>query len=181
MAEQPKDWSAPRRLAATPNAGTRSNLAVCQTRKERGRAMKEAPGINPFRNDPNREKAELMAASKWAWERARFPLFADQIPAPNPDGIVAEYSRKAEDWDRVEWHFIRRAHRFRRIVARRVSTEKLTELDRLRRKLPGDPAYGADFWRRLCRAPYSPTVKKTERITVLRLNSRVSGTCRFTP
>jgi hypothetical protein len=63
--------------------------------------MKEAPGINPFRNDPNREKAERMAASKWAWERARFPLFADQIPAPDPDTIVAEYSvglRTGSEW-----------------------------------------------------------------------------------
>src|SRR5215471_12632668 len=82
------------------------------------------------------------------WERTRFPLFADQIPAPDPDGIVAEYSRKAEDWDRMERRFIQRAHRFWRIVARRVSTEKLAEPERLRRKLPGDPAYGAAFWRR---------------------------------
>ena len=27
-------------------------------------AMREAPGINPFRNDPSREKAERMAASR---------------------------------------------------------------------------------------------------------------------
>ncbi len=88
-----------------------------------------------------------MAASRWAWERARFPLFAEQIPALDPDGIVAEYSRRAEEWDRMERRFIRRAHRFRRIVARRVSTKKLAELARRRRQLPADPAYGADFWR----------------------------------
>jgi hypothetical protein len=64
--------------------------------------MKEALGINPFRNDPSREKAERMAASRWAWGRGGSPLFADQISAPDPDGIVAEYSRKAEDW--VEWN-----------------------------------------------------------------------------
>ena len=110
--------------------------------------MREAPGINPFRNDPSREKAERMAASRWAWGRARFPLFADQIPAPDPDGIVAEHSRKAEDWDRMEQRFIQRAHRFRRMVARRVSPKRLAELDTQRRKLPGDPAYGANFWRR---------------------------------
>jgi hypothetical protein len=76
------------------------------------------------------------------------PLFAEQIPAPDPDAIVAGSSRKAEDWERMEWRFIRRANRIRKIVAHRVSTEKLAELDKQRRKLPGDPAYGADFWRR---------------------------------
>ncbi len=110
--------------------------------------MGETPGINPFRNRPSRDKVEGMAASRWASARARFPLFAEQILAPDPDAIVAVYSRKAEDWERMERRFIRRAHRFRRIVARRVSTEKLAELDKRRRKLPGDPAYGADFWRR---------------------------------
>jgi len=65
-----------------------------------------------------------------------------------PDAIVAEYSRKAGDWERRERRFIRRAHRFRKIVAHRVSTEKLAKLDAQRRKLRGDPAYGADFWRR---------------------------------
>jgi hypothetical protein len=54
----------------------------------------------------------------------------------------------AEDWERMERRFIRRAHRFRKIVSHRVSTEKLAELDAQRRKLQGDPAYGADFWRR---------------------------------
>ena len=107
--------------------------------------MKEAPGINPFWNDPSREKAEHMAASRWAWERARFPLFADKIPAPDPDGIVAEYSRKGEEWDRMEWCFIQRAHLFRGIAARRASTKRLAELDKQRRKLPGDPAYGPTF------------------------------------
>jgi hypothetical protein len=62
-----------------------------------------------------------------------------------PDAIVAEYSRKAGDWERMGWRFIRRAHRFRKIVAHRVSTEKLAELDRRRRKLPADPAYGPTF------------------------------------
>jgi hypothetical protein len=102
--------------------------------------MKEAPGINRFRNDPSRKKAERMAASSWAWERARAPLFAGQVPAPDSGGIVAEYSRKAEEWDRMERRLIRRAHRLRTVVARRVSTVKLAELDRLRRKLTADPA-----------------------------------------
>src|SRR5207245_10599264 len=63
--------------------------------------MRERPGIDPFRNGPTREKAEGMAASRWTSERARSPLFADQIPAPDPGWIVAEYRRKAEDWS--EW------------------------------------------------------------------------------
>jgi hypothetical protein len=110
--------------------------------------MRETVGINPFRNGPSREKAARMAASRWNWERTRIPLFAEQIPAPDPDVIVAAYSRKADDWERMEQRFIRRAHRFRRMVSRRVSTEKLAKLDAQRLKLPGDPAYGADFWRR---------------------------------
>ena len=109
--------------------------------------MRERPGINPFRNGPTREKAERIAASRWTSERARSPLFAEQIPAPDPGGIVAEYRRKAEDWERMERRFIRRAHRFRGLLARRVSAEKLAELDTRRSRLPGDPAYGADFWR----------------------------------
>ena len=109
--------------------------------------MREKPGINPFRNGPTREKAERMAASRWTSERARSPLFAEQIPAPDPGGIVAEYRRKAEDWERMERRFIWRAHRFRTLVARRLSAEKLAELDTRRRRLPGDPAHGADFWR----------------------------------
>jgi hypothetical protein len=48
----------------------------------------------------------------------------------------------------MERRFVRRADRSRKIVAHRVSTEKLAELDRWRRKVPADPAYGADFWRR---------------------------------
>jgi hypothetical protein len=110
--------------------------------------MRETPGINPFRNGPNQEKAERMAASRWTRERTRITLFAEQIPAPDPDAIIVEYSCKAEDWERMERRFIRRAHGFRKIVAHRVSTEKLADLDAQRRELPGDPAYGADFWRR---------------------------------
>jgi hypothetical protein len=109
--------------------------------------MREKPGINPFGNGPTREKAERMAVSRWTSENARIPLFAEQIPAPDPGGIVAEYRRKAEDWERMERRFIRRAHRFRRLVARRVSAEKVAQLDTQRTKLPSDPAYGADFWR----------------------------------
>ena len=109
--------------------------------------MRERPGINPFRNGPTREKAEHMAASRWTSERVRSPLFAEEIPAPDPDAMIAEYRRKAEGWERMERRFIWRAHRFRRLVARRVSAEKLAELDTRRSKLPGDPAYGADFWR----------------------------------
>ena len=109
--------------------------------------MRERPGINPFRNGPTRERAERIAASRWTSERARSPLFAEQIPAPDPGGIVAEYRRKAEDWERMELRLIRRADHFRRLVARRVSPERLAELDTRRSKLPGDPAYGADFWR----------------------------------
>jgi len=60
---------------------------------------------------------------------------------------MAEYHRKAQDWERMERRFIRRAHRFRGLLARRVSAEKLAELDTRRSRLPGDPAYGADFWR----------------------------------
>ena len=63
--------------------------------------MRETPGINPFRNGPNQEKAERMAASRWTRERTRIPLFAEQIPAPDPDAIIVEYSCKAEDWS--EW------------------------------------------------------------------------------
>ena len=109
--------------------------------------MRERPGIDPFRNGPTREKAERMAASRWTSERARSPLFADQIPAPDPRRIVAEYRRKAEEWERMERRFIWRAYRFWGLVARRVSVEKLAELDTRRSRLPGDPAYGADFWR----------------------------------
>src|SRR5438093_2706995 len=109
--------------------------------------MRERPGINPFRNGPTREKAERMAASRWTSERARSPLFAEQILALDPGRIVAEYRRKAQDWERMERRFIRRAHRFRTLVARRVSAERLAELARQRSKLPRDPAYGADFWR----------------------------------
>ncbi len=109
--------------------------------------MREGPGINSFRNGPTREKAQRMAASRWTSEWARSPLFAEQIPAPDPGRIVAEYRRKAEGWERMERRFIRRAHRFRTLVARRVSAEGLAELDAWRSMLPGDPAYGADFWR----------------------------------
>jgi len=79
--------------------------------------MREKPGINLFRNGPTREKAARMAASRLASERARSPLFAEQIPAPDPGRIVAEYRRKAQDWERMERRFIRRAHRFRTLVA----------------------------------------------------------------
>src|SRR5207244_912575 len=85
------------------------------------------------------------AASRWTWERARSPLFAEEIPAPDPDAMIAEYRRKAEGWERMERRFIWRAHRFRRLVARRVSAEKLAELDTRRSRLPGDPATGPTF------------------------------------
>src|SRR5438093_7559161 len=68
--------------------------------------------------------------------------FRHQIPAGSWPS-----RRKAEDWDRMERRFIWRAHRFRTLVARRLSAEKLAELDTRRRRLPGDPAHGADFWR----------------------------------
>src|SRR5215831_4479771 len=57
MVEQVKDWRALRRLADTPHAGTRSCVAVCQTRKERG-GDEGSTGPKPFRNGPTREKAE---------------------------------------------------------------------------------------------------------------------------
>jgi hypothetical protein len=99
--------------------------------------MKEAPGMNRSRNDTSRKKrnAWLLRAGLGS-----APLFAGQVPAPDSGGIVAEYSRKAEEWDRMERRLIRRAHRLRTVVARRVSTVKLAELDRLRRKLTADPA-----------------------------------------
>jgi hypothetical protein len=114
-------------------------VAVCQRGKERGGDGRET-GNQSLSEWSKPGKAERMAASRRTSERGRFPLFAEQIPAPDPDAIVAAYSRKAEDCDRMEQRFIQRAHPFWRIVARRVSIEKLAELERLRRKLAEDPA-----------------------------------------
>jgi len=61
-------------------------------------AIRETPGINPFRIGPTREKAERIGA-RGGLRSVLFPLFAGQIPAPDPDGIVAGYSFKAEDWE----------------------------------------------------------------------------------
>jgi hypothetical protein len=76
------------------------------------------------------------------------PLFAEQIPAPDPDAIVAGSSRKAEDWERMEWRFIRRANRIGKIVAHRVSTEKLADLDDASswQTLPTAPTFGGGNW-----------------------------------
>jgi len=59
--------------------------------------------------------------------------------------MVVAYGREAEHWDEMERPFIQQAHLFRGIAARRASTKRLAELDKQRCKLPGDPAYGADF------------------------------------
>ena len=112
--------------------------------------MREGPGINSFRNGPTREKAQRMAASRWTSEWARSPLFAEQIPAPDPGRIVAEYRRKAEGWERMERRFIWRAHHFRGLVAHRVSAKELAELDSggagCQVTQPTGPTFGGSSW-----------------------------------
>ncbi len=79
MAEQLR-IGALRRLAATPHAGTRSTLAVCQAQRS-AVAMRETPGINPFRNGPTLGEGRTHGCFEMDLGVHSDPLFAEQIPA----------------------------------------------------------------------------------------------------
>ena len=125
--------------------------------------MNEEPGFgwqNPFRGIAERltkEKANAMARRHREYQERRMPLLAASglLQEYTPDQITAAAERKAEDWDRTVRRMIRFARLARFFVSRSITPHELNRLDERRLKLPKNPAYSANFWRRvlgdLCR------------------------------
>jgi hypothetical protein len=82
---------------------------------------------------------------------AKAPLFASAglITLVTADEIKDSYERWQRDRERLRLRQVRFAERCRRLVARRVSTSELDDLDTRRSRLPPSSEYGADFWRRV--------------------------------
>ena len=99
----------------------------------------------------DRERAEQLAARRNARLRAKYPLFADQLPEETAERVMREfegYARKmAECRDRLQ----ARAAEYRDRVRQLMTPEELAALEERRQVLPSGEEYTADFWHRQLR------------------------------
>jgi hypothetical protein len=110
--------------------------------------MKEAPGINPFRNDPSGRRLNawllrdgLGSALGSPSSPTRFRL---QIPTGSSRSTAVK-PKTGSEWSGASSSEPTASGELWPVECR---PRKLADLERLRRKLPEDPAYGAAFWRR---------------------------------
>lgn len=92
-----------------------------------------------------------MAERRNAAVEAKTPLLASAglIRPLTAEEIQASYERWHREREQLRLRQVRFAERCRCLVARRVSTAEMDQLDARRSQLPASSEYCADFWRRV--------------------------------
>ena len=114
----------------------------------------EAPGVQ-LNADEEEElrtlrqwRAERMAHRRTQFERERAPLFADQIPATQPEAYIQAAEQSAQMWRELQEKHQNFAVTRRLEVAGAVSPEDFAAMDDRWNSFQGPrtPTYEADFW-----------------------------------
>jgi hypothetical protein len=96
----------------------------------------------------DRARAERLAARRNARLRARYPLFADQLPQETAERVQREFDGYARSMAECRARLACRAAEYRARVKGLVTAEEFAALEERRRVLPDSEEYAADFWHR---------------------------------
>ena len=99
----------------------------------------------------DRERAERLAARRNARLRAKYPLFADQLPEETAERVLREFAGYARKMAACRARLLARAAKFKARVRQLVTPEELAALEERRKVLPAGEEYEADFWHRQLR------------------------------
>jgi hypothetical protein len=99
----------------------------------------------------DRERAERLAARRNARRRAKYPLFADQLPEETAERVLREFDGYAGKMAACRARLLARAAEYRDRVRQLVTPEELAALEERRKVLPSGEEYEADFWHRQLR------------------------------
>ena len=99
----------------------------------------------------DRERAEQLAARRNARLRAKYPLFADQLPEETAERVMREFEGYARKMAECRERLLARAAEYRARVRQLVTPEELAALEERRMVLPAGEEYTADFWYRQLR------------------------------
>lgn len=95
-----------------------------------------------------RRRAEIMTRRATERDRARVPLFADQVPERQPEAQLDAEEKNRQAWAEMLQRHAESARARRAEIATAVTAEQLAALDERWRtfKGPHEPTYEATFW-----------------------------------
>ena len=99
----------------------------------------------------DRQRAERLAALRNARLRAKYPLFADQLPEETAERVLREFEGYARKMAECRARLLARAAEFKDRVRLLVTPEELAAMEERRKVLPSSEEYEADFWHRQLR------------------------------
>jgi hypothetical protein len=99
----------------------------------------------------DRKRAERLAARRNARLRAKYPLFADQLPEESAERDLREFDGYARKMAACRARLLARAAGYRDRVRQLVTPEELAAPEEHRKVLPSGEEYEADFWHRQLR------------------------------
>lgn len=109
----------------------------------------EHSGENPEELAQLRQRrAEIMARRRTEYNRAKVPLFADQVPESRPESFLADDEGRRQAWVDMRRRHAESARNRRAEIAAAVSPEQLAAMDERWRtfKGPHDETYEATYW-----------------------------------
>jgi hypothetical protein len=98
----------------------------------------------------DRERAGRLARRN-ARLRAKYPLFADQLPEETAERVLREFEGYARKMAACRARLLARAAEYRDRVRQLLTPEEFAALKERRKVLPAGEEYEADFWRRQLR------------------------------
>jgi hypothetical protein len=98
-----------------------------------------------------RERAERLAARRNARLKAKYPLFADQLPEETAERVMREFDGYARKMAECRARLLARAAGYRARVRPLVTPEEFAALEERRKVLPTSEEYEADVWHRQLR------------------------------
>jgi hypothetical protein len=94
------------------------------------------------------DKAARVAAKRNERLKAKYPLFADQLPEQSAEQVRREFDGYARRMEEARARLRARAQEYKAQVKALVTAEELAALEERRQVLPPSEEYEADFWRR---------------------------------
>jgi hypothetical protein len=96
----------------------------------------------------DRKRAERLARRRNARLKAKYPLFADQLPEETAERVMREFQGYARKMAECRARLLARAEEYKAKVRELVTPEELAALEERRKVLPSGEEYSADFWHR---------------------------------
>jgi hypothetical protein len=100
----------------------------------------------------DRKRAERLARKRNARLKAKYPLFADQLPEETAERVMREFDGYARKMAECRARLLARAEEYKARVRELVTPEEFASLEERRRVLPSSEEYEADFWYRQLKA-----------------------------